>query len=117
MGLFDSQNTMDALEDLLEREKAFILKGNIDGVRRLSVEKERLLKRLGRTSLQREKLAGLRRKADRNNELLAASARGFRAVQDRLRALTQRAEGLSTYGRDGQKAQLGNRRTDFNKRA
>lgn len=117
MGLFDGSGTLAALDTLLDREKALILKGDIEGVRRLAPEKERLLSRIGRNRFKRDRLENLRKKADRNNELLAASARGFKAVQEKLIALRAAGGQHSTYDREGHRARMGNRPTDFNKRA
>lgn len=117
MGLFDNGGVLQALEDLLDRERALILKGDIDGVRRLSHEKDRLMTRLATLTFKRGRLQPLRQKADRNNELLAASARGFKAVQDRIAALGRHGETLKTYGSDRNRAALVQRRSDFNRRA
>lgn len=117
MGLFDPQNHVDAFKDHLDREKAMILKGDLDGVHRMSREKQRLMTRLGRAQVDHVTLATLRDRAERNNRLLAASARGFRAVQEHLKRLTDGPATLQTYGRDGQRAALDQGRTDFNKRA
>lgn len=61
MGLFDGSGTLAALATLLDREKALILKGDIEGVRRLAPEKERLLSRIGRNRFRRERLENLRK--------------------------------------------------------
>ncbi len=117
MGLFDPQNIVDAFKDHLDREKAMILKGDLDGVDRLSREKVRLLTRVGRAQVDHVTLENLRGRAERNNRLLAASARGFRTVQEHLKQLADMPATLQTYDRDGQRATLGQSRTDFNKRA
>ncbi|MAM61838.1 hypothetical protein [Maritimibacter sp. UBA3975] len=117
MGLFDGHGTGAALADLLEREKALILSGDIDGVARLSHEKERLMSRLARARFRRGELDRLREKANRNNALLEASARGFKAVQDQISALAKGSETLKIYGSDGNRAAMGRKPTDFNKRA
>lgn len=117
MGLFDGRGTVDAFKDLLDKEKVLILRGDIDGVVRLAKEKERLLAKLGKLRIKRSMLTNLRHRAERNNRLLRASARGFRAVQDQLRRLTDAPATLKTYGQDGQTAQLGKTARDFNKRA
>ena len=117
MGLFDGHGAGAALSDLLDREKKLILRGDIDGVARLSHEKERLLKRLAKGPFRRGALAGLKAKADRNNALLEASARGFRAVRDQLDTLATAPETHKTYGSDGHRAPVGRKPTDFNRRA
>ncbi|MEC7764640.1 MAG: hypothetical protein VX874_22245 [Pseudomonadota bacterium] len=117
MGLFDGSGALGALDALLDREKALILKGDILGVQALFSEKERLLSRVGRARFQRTRIEALMKKAERNNALLEASARGFKAVQDKLIALRGTGGELSTYDREGQRARLGSRSTDFSKRA
>lgn len=117
MGLFDNRAHIDAFRDLLDREKRLILRGDLESVGRLAVEKERLLKRLARTTLKRWELADLRKQAERNSELLAASARGFRAVADELRRVGAAKENLTTYSADGTRSKLGRDGRDFNKRA
>ncbi len=69
MGLFDRRDTLDALEDLLDRERGDILVGNFSGLKRILVEKERLIKAAinGGTL---EKLAPLQQKSERNQAML-----------------------------------------------
>lgn len=117
MGLFDGQGVLHALEDLLAKEKALILSGDIDGVGRLTHEKLRLFKRLSRFRSKRSELEKLRYLAERNNQLLGSAARGFQAVQEQLRGLEKPPVGLKTYGRDGARGDIGTRPSDFNKRA
>lgn len=117
MGLFDGSGALGALSDLLDREKALILQGDIPGVQRLLPEKERLLTRVGRARFKWARLGEVMKKAERNNALLEASARGFKSVQDKLISLRAAGGTLSTYDREGQRARLGSRPNDFNKRA
>ena len=58
MGLFDGSGALGALNDLLDREKALILQGDIPGVQRLLPEKERLLTRVQRRLTQAGGRAG-----------------------------------------------------------
>lgn len=117
MRLFDGRGTADAFHDLLDKEKRLILRGDIDGVLRMAKEKERLLNKLARMRLDNDMLDQLRVRAGRNNSLLEASARGFRAVQVQLRDLGASPKPLKTYGHDGQRAPLDKPGRDFNKRA
>lgn len=117
MGLLDGPGVAGAAIDLLEREKRLILKGDIDGLRRLAGEKTRLLRRLARARLDRDALDRLRLAAERNNALLAASARGFRAVQERLSGLSGGEARPRTYGRDGARRTLDQSRAEINRKA
>ena len=117
MGLFDGAGAADAFEDLLEREKRLILAGDIDGVHRLSREKNRLMKRLAKSRIDPERLARLRVRADHNNTLLEASARGFRAVQAQLARLSDAGVEHRTYARDGRRRDLGRGANGMNRRA
>ncbi|MBV7407967.1 hypothetical protein [Maritimibacter sp. DP1N21-5] len=117
MGFFDGKNTAQAFSRFLDYEKALILRGDIAAVHRMAVEKERFLKKLARPRFQRHNLADLKRRAERNSDLLLASARGFKAVQDQLAQVTTAPPDLRTYGRDGQSSALGKPDPGFNKRA
>lgn len=117
MGLFNPQSTVVAFRALLDREKAFILKGDLEGVFKLAREKERLMTRLARSRVEPEVLNSLRYRAERNNRLLDASARGFQAVKEHLERLQESPSRLKTYGSDGQRADLGKGAGGFNKRA
>lgn len=101
MGWTDGRAIRDALEDLLERERALILAGDFDGLTRLAPEKEAgfagLLKKPGDSAA----LDRIRRAARRNQSLLGEAARGLRAAQARLVAQERPGAALRTYGRDG----------------
>ena len=117
MGFFDGKSLGQSLSALLDREKEMILRGDLVSVHKLAPEKERLLRRLARSPLQRAALADLRRRASRNNDLLAASARGYQAVLEHLRQAPTTEDHLKTYGKDGQSDVLGKRNPGFNRRA
>lgn len=117
MGLFDRRNHINAFQELLKRERDLILTGDIVGVQRLSTEKTRLLARLGKSRLDAETLESLRDRAERNNRLLEASARGFKTVQEQLRQLDDAPASLKTYGSDGQRSPLRRGGPGVNKKA
>lgn len=117
MALFNLSAAADALEDHLDNERKMILSGQIDGVLRASKEKERLLARLSGASESDEVIQRLRRKAERNQELLMAAAKGIKSAARRVDQLRTPAKNLRTYGRDGATADLTNARGGVNRQA
>ncbi|HCQ65917.1 MAG TPA: hypothetical protein DIU07_12530 [Rhodobacteraceae bacterium] len=117
MTLFSLSAAADALEDHLDHERKMILSGQIDGLLRASGEKQRLLKRLPSASESDEVIQRLRRKAERNQELLLAAARGIKSAARRVDSLRTSSGSLRTYGRDGATADLTNARGGVNRHA
>lgn len=117
MALFNVPAAIEALDDLLDHERALIKTGKIDALLRLSPQKERLLARLPGSIDDATTLARLRTKVERNQELLVSAARGIKAATARIDAMRQGRESLRTYGRDGSSADLGQKPGGFNKRA
>lgn len=117
MNRTDSIATLDALEDLLERERALILAGDFDGLARLSGEKTASLAGLATQAANTATFERLRRAATRNQSLIGAAARGLRAAQTRLAALRDPQAALRTYGRDGVSTSLGGAAHGLNRRA
>lgn len=117
MALFDHGSAADALDELLDRERTLIKAGRIDETVRLGAEKERLLGRLGRQSHTGDTLERIRRKADRNQKLLVAAARGLKAAANRLDRQGTGGTDLRTYGRDGAASPLLQARRGFDRQA
>ena len=117
MALFSLTAAADALEDLLDHERRLILSGQIDGLLRASGEKDRLLARLPGAGENAEVLNRLRRKADRNQKLLAAAAQGLKSAARRIEAMKTSTTSLRTYGRDGAAADLTNAPGGFDRQA
>ena len=120
MGLFNPTRTDEALDRLLDHEKQLILSGRIEALAQISAEKDRLMARLGQSPSGAEALDQLRRKADRNQQLLMAVAKGIRTVSRRLEALKAQQSGrarFSTYDRGGRTAQLTPGKAQFERRA
>ena len=117
MALFNLTAAADALEDLLDHERSLILSGKIDGLLRVSGEKDRLLARLPGSGDTTDMLDRLRRKADRNQKLLAAAAKGLKAAARRVEALNTTTTSLRTYGWDGAAADLTKARGGFDRQA
>ncbi|MFD1510118.1 flagellar biosynthesis protein FlgN [Lacimonas salitolerans] len=101
----DAQNMIcDALEDLLDRERAALLAGDIEGLGRLADEKERLLTQV--SGHEHTRLDGLQAKAARNQELLNSALEGIRAVASRLQALRDVRNTLNTYDQSGRRQSI-----------
>lgn len=105
----DTFHMIDALEDLLDKERAAILDGALEDMGRIASEKERVLERRELTAPDQKALDRVRRKAARNQQLLAAAIRGVRAVTARLDVLRNGPSDMNTYDRTGQRATLGSR--------
>lgn len=116
MGLFDRRDTLDALEDLLDRERGDILVGNFSGLKRILVEKERLIKAAinGGTL---EKLAPLQQKSERNQAMLMAAAQGIRSVHKKLSVHLAGDTPLQTYNQSGRVSILGDTPHNLERRA
>lgn len=117
MTLFSLSAAADALEDHLDHERKMILSGQIDGLLRASSEKERLLARLPGAGESEEAIQRLRRKAQRNQELLMAAARGIKSAARRVEQLRAPTTSLRTYDRDGTATDLANARGGVNRQA
>jgi|GEM_PF-1652908 flagellar biosynthesis/type III secretory pathway chaperone len=120
MGLFNPTRADDALDRLLDQERQLILSGRIEALAQVSAEKDRLMARLGQSHGDARDLDKLRRKADRNQHLLMAVAKGIRTVSRRLDALKAQQNGrarFATYDRGGRTAQLTPGKAQFERRA
>ena len=111
------REVVDALEDLLERERTQILAGEIEKLSRLLPEKERLLNILKASDESLPMLEQLRHQADRNQQLLAAAARGIRSVKQRLDALKASRTELRTYSQTGRPQDLSKQESRFERKA
>ncbi len=105
----DTFHVIDALEDLLDEERAAILDGALEDMGRIASEKERALDRRELTAPDQMTLDRVRRKAAGNQQLLAAAIRGVRAVSVRLDVLRNGPSDMNTYDRSGQRTTLSSR--------
>lgn len=103
----DTFHMIDALEDLLDKERAAILGGALKDMGRIAGEKEMLLDGRKLSAPDRKTLDRVRGKADRNQHLLAAAIRGVRTVTAKLDTLRNGRSELNTYDRSGQRTTLG----------
>lgn len=117
MALFRLPPVVDALDDLLDRERQAILKGDLDRLVRLAPEKERLLGLLAGASADERRILRLRQKADRNQELLRAVARGIRAARQRITRSRASAQDFKTYDKGGRSQKLSQPGKGVEKRA
>lgn len=95
---------MDALEDLLDAERAALLVGKLDEVSRMHTQKERLIDALNtHVPENRTHFESLHRKVERNQVLLNSALNGIRSVARRLSAIKQVRQSLDTYDSLGKK--------------
>ena len=95
------------LDDILERERAALLAGELEGLSRILREKERVINALNQ-GLQGDlgSLDALKKKVSRNQALLDRAVEGIRVVADRVSALRRVQETLETYDQSGRKTTL-----------
>jgi hypothetical protein len=102
-----SNALFDALDDLLEDERAALLKGDLEGVGRLFARKEALIEELSQLeAYEAESLGQLQGKMKRNRDLLDSALEGIRAVASRLAALRRVKSTLDTYDSNGAKRSI-----------
>lgn len=100
MALFNFRDAVDSLDDLLDRERSAILDGNFDVLGRILKEKERLVAAVLRPETG-HRLGPLKAKADRNQSMLLAAAKGIRTVSDRIANRGRDNPSFKTYDRAG----------------
>jgi len=85
---------------LLDRERDFLRRGDVRGAADLADAKERLIAALLARQPSADEVETLRRKADRNQALVDAAARGIAAARDRLDAI-RRGRDIHAYAANG----------------
>ncbi len=101
------QDTFDALDDLLDREKAALLDGDLEMIARLYDRKLELIDTL--SEMEREdigRLQALNNKASRNQDLLDSALDGIRSVAQRLAQVRETRTSLQTYDSSGRKKSI-----------
>ena len=93
------------LDALLEQERVFLLKGDIEGLGALLPAKEKLVEQLLNGG-DRDRITPLEGKLHRNQLLLDGALDGIRAVAARLAALRQVRSALDTYDAQGRKRRV-----------
>ncbi|MCE8512623.1 flagellar biosynthesis protein FlgN [Ruegeria pomeroyi] len=100
----DLDDLLSSLDELLEMERAALVRGELEQLGRMTDEKERLVQRINATpDLLHEQLRPLHQKVTRNQVLLNSALEGIRAVSNRMSELRKVRQGLETYDRDGHK--------------
>jgi len=99
---------LDALEDLLANERSAILKGDLDKLPGLLLEKERLMQALSETdAASKARISHIQPLIARNRSLLDAALAGMRAATCRLGTRQQLRRTLSTYDNNGARNVIG----------
>lgn len=92
------------LDALLEQERAFLLKGDLQGLGTLLPAKEKLVEiLLDGDEAHRDQIVPLEVKLQRNQLLLDGALDGIRSVAMRLAALREVRTALDTYDAQGRK--------------
>lgn len=95
---------IEMLEDVLDAERAALLGGDLDGMRRLVDRKEKLVEQFATVpDPDLQSVRNLSEKMKRNQGLLTESLKGIKSVSDRLAALHRVQHSLDTYDANGTK--------------
>jgi flagellar biosynthesis/type III secretory pathway chaperone len=99
-----SHGLIEALDQLLDRERKALLSGDLEQIGHLMPAKEDLVHRLNDLNThQGEHLALVHEKVTRNQALLGSALDGIRAVANRMADLRKVRAGLEVYDRTGHK--------------
>ncbi|WP_299968591.1 flagellar biosynthesis protein FlgN [uncultured Roseobacter sp.] len=100
----DIADVIDALDELLDAERAAVLNGDLDEVGRLLARKESLIADLDtQQDADRQALEAMNQKIRRNQLLLEQAMEGIRSVTDRLATLRRVSRSLETYDENGER--------------
>jgi flagellar biosynthesis/type III secretory pathway chaperone len=101
------RDTVNSLEDLLDKERAALLSGNLDLIDRMSVQKEKLIDVLNLHGGSKiKKLAALNIKVQRNQVLFESALDGIRSVAERLATMRRVKNSLDTYDAHGKRKKI-----------
>ncbi|QBF29714.1 flagellar biosynthesis protein FlgN [Thalassococcus sp. S3] len=101
------QMLIDALDDLLEEERAALLAGELDRVARLAEQKEGLVETLNRLNdAPADRMGPVHGKLTRNQALLNSALEGIRAVAGRMAHIRKARRSLETYDQYGNKQSI-----------
>lgn len=102
-----AQDIINALDDILDREREALLKGELDMIARLLEEKESMFDRLQDISVETPApLENLQGKVRRNQALLDGALRGINSVAERMSTLRKVRKTLETYDSSGRKTSI-----------
>ncbi len=92
------------LEQLLIKENALILSGNLSDLQGLADRKEAAIAASDLARADEDSLRRLQRLARRNSTLLSASIEGVRAARGRFTEMAEVHDTLTTYSATGQRS-------------
>lgn len=101
MGLFDTRKPVEALTELLEKERIAVLKAEFATLAQISGPKMSLMKLVAKSSATASELETLKLLTERNRKLLTTSAQGFKSARKRLSMLRAPRPTFQTYGPSG----------------
>ena len=97
---------IEKLDALLDREHAALMTGALEQLDPITQQKTALIDEMGTLEgPERESLAPLRQKAERNQVLFDSAMEGVRAVANRMADLRSVRSGLATYDSHGRRAE------------
>jgi len=100
-------DVVETLSDLLEDERAALLKGDVDRLNRLADRKEALIIQVNSLKdLPQTTLTPLQEKLRRNHTLISHALDGIRAAAKRVEDMRQARESLQTYDQRGKLQKL-----------
>ncbi len=104
-----TEDTIIALDDLLDAERRALLLGDLEKLSRLLEQKEALIDALKDHEMsEASQIETLSDKVNRNQELLNTALDGIRSVARRLAALRRVRASLDTYDAQGRKKVITN---------
>lgn len=93
-----------ALDELLDLERTALVGGELERLGVLLPEKEKLIDRINMLdSVERDALAAVQTKVNRNQSLLNSAMEGIQAVANRMAEMRRVRRGLETYDEAGRK--------------
>ncbi len=98
-----SDAALNALDALLEDERAALIAGDLDRIADIADRKQTLVAGLNDSGAEGVALVPLQRKMQRNQVLLDGALDGIRSVAARLAVLRETGGTLETYDRNGRR--------------
>jgi flagellar biosynthesis/type III secretory pathway chaperone len=103
----NTQDMIDELDTLLDRERQALVDGDLELLRRMLAQKQSLVEKINNLDmLERDSLAHVHDKVTRNQELLNSAMEGIRAVANRMADLRRVRQSLETYDQSGHKTRF-----------
>jgi flagellar biosynthesis/type III secretory pathway chaperone len=117
MALLDAFRPAAALSDLLDKEKATILKSDFSTLEKLSKTKESLLVMVAKAQISPSDLKALKQRSEHNSRLLMASAKGIKSAREKLLSLRSTSRSFTAYGPAGKTTPIGNKSLTMKRKA